>query len=51
MRLEELAVRVIEAAEAEEVETLDMEYIERWCAMHGTLDRLKTALDGIPPLD
>lgn len=76
MRLEELAVRVIEAAEAEGVvvqklrwgrnkdlddardvlavqgpETLDMEYIERWCAMHGTLERLKTALDGIPPLD
>lgn len=32
-------------------ETLDMEYIERWCGLHGTLDRLKTALDGIPPLD
>jgi hypothetical protein len=32
-------------------ETLDMEYIERWCSQHGTLDRLKTALDGIPPLD
>jgi len=32
-------------------ETLDMAYIERWCALHGTLDRLKSALDGIPPLD
>lgn len=32
-------------------ETLDMEYINHWCAQHGTLDRLKAALDGIPPLD
>jgi hypothetical protein len=32
-------------------ETLDMGYVERWCGQHGTLDRLKTALDGIPPLD
>jgi hypothetical protein len=32
-------------------ETLDMEYIEGWCARHNTLDRLQTALDGIPPLD
>jgi hypothetical protein len=32
-------------------ETLDMEYIERWCAEHGTLERLQAALDGIPPLD
>jgi len=32
-------------------ETLDMTYIQRWCAEHGTLDRLQAALDGIPPLD
>jgi len=32
-------------------ETLDMEYIEGWCAKHGTLPRLQEALDGIPPLD
>jgi len=32
-------------------ETLDMAYVERWCAEHGTLDRLQVALDGIPPLD
>lgn len=32
-------------------ETLDMEYIEGWCTQHGTLERLRAALDGIPPLD
>lgn len=32
-------------------ETLDMAYIEHWCAQHGTLPKLKEALDGIPPLD
>lgn len=32
-------------------ETLDMTYVERWCSEHGTLDRLRAALDGIPPLD
>ncbi len=32
-------------------ETLDMTYVQRWCAEHGTLDRLQAALDGIPPLD
>lgn len=32
-------------------ETLDMAYIEHWCGLHGTLPRLKEALDGIPPLD
>ena len=31
-------------------ETLDMAYIEKWCAQHGTTERLKTALAGIPPL-
>ncbi|HXJ55820.1 MAG TPA: hypothetical protein VNU68_04070 [Verrucomicrobiae bacterium] len=31
-------------------ETLDMAYIEGWCARHGTTDRLQTALAGIPPL-
>ena len=31
-------------------ETLDMPYIEKWCALHGTTDRLKAALAGIPPL-
>lgn len=30
---------------------LDMAYIERWCAIHGTLPRLNEALAGIPPLD
>jgi hypothetical protein len=32
-------------------ETLDMAYIEHWCALHGTLPRLEDALAGIPPLD
>jgi len=32
-------------------ETLDMAYIEHWCGLHGTLPRLKEALDGIPPLE
>jgi len=32
-------------------ETLDMAYIEDWCARHGTLTRLREALEGIPPLD
>ena len=31
-------------------ETLDMAYIEQWCAQHGTAERLKTALAGIPPM-
>ena len=31
-------------------ETLDMAYIESWCARHGTTDRLQAALAGIPPL-
>ncbi len=30
--------------------TLDMAYIEKWCGQHGTRERLKTALAGIPPL-
>lgn len=32
-------------------ETLDMAYIEHWCAIHGTRARLEDALAGIPPLD
>ena len=32
-------------------ETLDLAYIEHWCHLHGTLSRLRDALDGIPPLD
>ena len=31
-------------------ETLDMAYIEGWCARHGTAERLRAALAGIPPL-
>jgi len=31
-------------------ESLDMAYIEKWCAQHGTTERLKAALAGIPPL-
>jgi hypothetical protein len=31
-------------------ETLDMPYIENWCAQHGTTARLRAALDSIPPL-
>ncbi len=31
-------------------ETLDMDYIRKWCGEHGTGERLQTALDGIPPL-
>ena len=32
-------------------ETLDTAYIEKWCSQHGTMDRLRAALAGIPPLD
>lgn len=32
-------------------ESLNMAYIEKWCALHGTLPRLHDALAGIPPLD
>jgi len=32
------------------LESLDMAYIEKWCAQHGTNERLRTALAGIPPL-
>lgn len=32
-------------------ETLDMAYIEKWCALHGTLPRLHDVLATIPPLD
>jgi hypothetical protein len=28
-----------------------MAYIEHWCSLHGTLQRLHDALAGIPPLD
>ena len=31
-------------------ESLDMAYIEQWCAQHGTAKRLQAALAGIPPL-
>jgi hypothetical protein len=31
-------------------ETLDMSYIERWCATHGTSQRLKDILESLPPL-
>lgn len=31
-------------------DTLDMEYIEAWCARHGTKQRLRTVLAAIPPL-
>ncbi len=31
-------------------ETLDMAYIEGWCARHGTTARLQAALDSIPPM-
>jgi hypothetical protein len=32
-------------------ESLDMGYIESWCAAHGTTARLTNALSGIPSLD
>ena len=32
-------------------ETLDMRYIEKWCAAHHTTERLRKALSEIPPLD
>ena len=31
-------------------DSLDMAYIEKWCAQHGTRERLHDALAGIPPL-
>lgn len=31
-------------------ETLEMAYIEKWCAQHGTTERLRAALASIPPL-
>jgi hypothetical protein len=30
--------------------SLDMAYIEKWCAEHGTGKRLEAALGGIPPM-
>jgi len=33
------------------VETLDMDYVRKWCGVHGTMGRLEDALAGIPPLD
>jgi len=32
------------------IETLDRDYIERWCRQHGTMDRLLAAIEQIPPL-
>ena len=32
-------------------DSLDMVYIEKWCAQHGTRERLQAALAGIPPLN
>jgi hypothetical protein len=29
-------------------ETLDMAYIESWCAAHGTTNRLATILESLP---
>jgi hypothetical protein len=34
----------------EDPETLDMPYIQNWCAIHKTTDRLEAALASIPPL-
>lgn len=31
-------------------EALDMPYIESWCGRHGTTERLRAALDSIPPI-
>jgi hypothetical protein len=31
-------------------DSLDMAYIEKWCEQHGTRERLKAILAGIPPL-
>ena len=31
-------------------DALDMAYIRRWCALHGTMERLEKALAGIPPM-
>ena len=31
-------------------DSLDMAYIGKWCAQHGTRERLQSALAGIPPL-
>jgi len=31
-------------------ETLDMTYIESWCATHGTTERLATIIESLPPL-
>jgi len=31
-------------------DSLDMPYIEKWCAEHGTRQRLEAALGGIPPI-
>ncbi|MBM3866321.1 MAG: hypothetical protein FJ381_10590 [Verrucomicrobia bacterium] len=32
-------------------ESLDMRYVEEWCALHGTGERLRKVLAEIPPLD
>jgi hypothetical protein len=31
-------------------ETLDMPYIENWCAIHGNSERLSAILDSLPPI-
>lgn len=31
-------------------ETLDMTYIQNWCSIHGTTERLETILASLPPL-
>jgi hypothetical protein len=40
MTLEMLAVQT--------PDSLDMTYVQQWCAQHETLERLRAALDGIP---
>jgi hypothetical protein len=32
-------------------ETLEMDYIQNWCSLHGTTQRLKTILASLPPMD
>jgi hypothetical protein len=54
MRIEDLAAAVLDLRDVLTVqgpESLDLEYVERWCELHGTLGRLREALAEIPPLD
>ena len=48
--LARLAIDACEAQGAAYMLTGAMAYIENWCAIHGTKERLDKALEEIPPM-